>query len=127
MESLLSAIDKAPERALPRLNSPFEVAGLIAGTSVKLQMETPGTTVFLAGWNIFLHAALVIRPRKGSVMTDINARQQAESVFDRDRRREREISAAMELEAARQQAAIENMKRLRALRLLKSKAKAEKA
>ena len=60
-------------------------------------------------------------------MTDINARQQAESVFDRDRRREREISAAMELEAARHQAAIENMKRLRALRLLKSKAKAEKA
>jgi hypothetical protein len=59
-------------------------------------------------------------------MTDSHARQQAESVFDKGQRREREIAAAMAMEAARHQAAIENMKRLRALRLLKALAHAEK-
>ena len=58
-------------------------------------------------------------------MTDNSARQRAESVFNRDQRREREIAAAMDVEAARHQAAIENMKRLRALRLSKTGVEAE--
>lgn len=41
----------------------------------------------------------------------------AETVFEREQRREKEIGAAMKMEAARRSAAIENMHRLRALRL----------
>jgi len=58
-------------------------------------------------------------------MTDNRARQQAESVFNREQRREREIAAALELEAGRHQAVIENMKRLRTLRLSKTVVEAE--
>jgi hypothetical protein len=60
-------------------------------------------------------------------MTDNSARQRAESVFNREQRREREIAAAMDLEAARHQAAIENTKRLRALRLSSTVVEAEKS
>ncbi len=48
-------------------------------------------------------------------MTD--ARLVAESVFDRNRRRETEINEALKQEAARHEAAVKNMHRLRALRL----------
>jgi hypothetical protein len=64
-------------------------------------------------------------PKKDEFMTDNRARQQAESVFNREQRRDREIAAALELEAARHQAVIENMKRLRALRLSKTVVEAE--
>jgi len=50
-------------------------------------------------------------------MTDDNQRALAETVFERAQRREREISAALKMEAARQAAVINNMHRLRALRL----------
>jgi hypothetical protein len=60
-------------------------------------------------------------------MTDNSARQRAESVFNKEQRREREITAAMQLEAARHQAAMENMKRLRALRLSKTVVEAERS
>jgi hypothetical protein len=69
----------------------------------------------------------LIRPTKDEFMTDNSARQWAESVFNREQRREREIAAAMDLEAARHQAAMENMKRLRALRLSKAVVEAEKS
>jgi len=48
-------------------------------------------------------------------MTD--ARLVAESLFDRNRRREAEISEALQQETARHEAAVKNMQRLRALRL----------
>ena len=48
-------------------------------------------------------------------MTD--ARVVAESLFDRNRRREAEINEALQQEAARHEAAVRNMQRLRALRL----------
>lgn len=60
-------------------------------------------------------------------MTDNSARRRAESVFNREQRREQEIAAAIELEAARHQAAMENMKRLRELRLSKTVVEAEKS
>jgi len=41
----------------------------------------------------------------------------AETVFDRNRRREAEISDALRQEQARHNAAVKNMQRLRALRL----------
>ena len=41
----------------------------------------------------------------------------AESVFERQQRREKEIKDALQLEAERHEAAIKNMHRLRALRL----------
>jgi hypothetical protein len=41
----------------------------------------------------------------------------AETVFDRNKRREAEISDALRQEQARHQAAVKNMLRLRALRL----------
>ena len=40
----------------------------------------------------------------------------AETVFEREQRREKEIKDALKLEAERQEAAIKNMHRLRALR-----------
>jgi len=50
-------------------------------------------------------------------MTDDNQRALAETVFERERRREKEISDALKMEAARHAAAVENMHRLKALRL----------
>lgn len=41
----------------------------------------------------------------------------AETVFDRNRRREAEINDALRQEQARHEAAVKNMQRLRALRL----------
>jgi hypothetical protein len=50
-------------------------------------------------------------------MTDARTRLVAESVFDRNRRREAEINEVLKQEAARHEAAVKNMHRLRALRL----------
>ena len=50
-------------------------------------------------------------------MADTRARAVAESVFDRNQRREAQISEALKQEAARHDAAVKNMHRLRALRL----------
>lgn len=50
-------------------------------------------------------------------MSDTKPRAVAESVFNRNQRREAEITDALKQEAARHAAAIENMHRLRALRL----------
>jgi len=52
-------------------------------------------------------------------MTDNNQRALAETVFEREQRREREINGALKMEAARHAAAVENMHRLRALRLVR--------
>ena len=50
-------------------------------------------------------------------MANTEVRAVAETVFDRNQRREAEINIALEEEAARHQAALKNMHRLRALRL----------
>jgi hypothetical protein len=50
-------------------------------------------------------------------MRDPKQRQVAESVFDRNQRREAEINNALKQEAARRAAVVKNMQRLRALRL----------
>lgn len=50
-------------------------------------------------------------------MADTRARVVAESVFDRNQRREAEINEALKQEAARRDAAVKNMHRLRTLRL----------
>lgn len=50
-------------------------------------------------------------------MADTEVRAVAETVFDRNQRREAEINIALGEEAARHQAALKNMQRLRALRL----------
>ena len=50
-------------------------------------------------------------------MSDTKQRKLAETVFDRNQRREVEINDALKQEAARHQAAIKNMDRLKALRL----------
>jgi len=50
-------------------------------------------------------------------MADTRARAVAESVFDRNQRREAQISEALKQEVARHDAAVKNMHRLRALRL----------
>jgi hypothetical protein len=50
-------------------------------------------------------------------MIDNNARQRAESLFDRETRREAEIANALKQEQARHDAVIRNMHRLKALRL----------
>ena len=49
-------------------------------------------------------------------MTDSDKRAFAETVFEREQRREKEIKDALKLEAERQEAAIKNMHLLRALR-----------
>jgi len=50
-------------------------------------------------------------------MPDDNQRALAETIFERGQRREREISDALKLEAKRHEAVVQNMHRLRALRL----------
>ena len=50
-------------------------------------------------------------------MPDTNRRDVAESMFERYQRREVEINSALKQEEARRAAAIENMRRLRQLRL----------
>ena len=49
-----------------------------------------------------------------------NQRELAETVFERNERREAEINNAMKQEHARREAAIKNMYRLRALRLARN-------
>jgi hypothetical protein len=50
-------------------------------------------------------------------MVDPRQRELAETVFERSRRREEEINNALKQEYARREAAVNNMYRLRALRL----------
>jgi len=50
-----------------------------------------------------------------------NQRELAETVFERNERREAEINNAMKQEYARREAAVKNMYRLRALRLERDK------
>jgi hypothetical protein len=50
-------------------------------------------------------------------MADPKARAVADSVFDRNQKREAQISEALKQEAARHDAAVKNMHRLRTLRL----------
>jgi len=54
-------------------------------------------------------------------MPDPKHREVAESVFDRNQRREAEINNALKQEAARRAAVVKNMQRLRALRLARDK------
>jgi len=50
-------------------------------------------------------------------MTDSDQRAFAETVFERNQRRDAEINEALKQENARREAAVKNMYRLRALRL----------
>jgi hypothetical protein len=50
-------------------------------------------------------------------MPDAKQRELAETVFERNRRREKEINNALQQEYARREAVVKNMYRLRALRL----------
>ena len=50
-------------------------------------------------------------------MTDSDKRELAETVFERNQRREAEINEALKQEYARREAAVKNMYRLRELRL----------
>jgi len=50
-------------------------------------------------------------------MTDTDQRAFAETMFERNQRREAEINEALKQENARREAAVKNMYRLRALRL----------
>ena len=50
-------------------------------------------------------------------MLDTKARERAETLFERNQKREKEIGDALKQEAARHEAAVANMHRLRALRL----------
>jgi hypothetical protein len=56
-------------------------------------------------------------------MTDSSQRALAETVFQRDETGERASSDALRLEEARRAAAVENMQRLKALRLAKNASK----
>jgi len=51
------------------------------------------------------------------MIADDNQRALAETLFEREQRREREIGDALKIEAARHAAVVENMHRLRSLRL----------
>jgi hypothetical protein len=50
-------------------------------------------------------------------MTDTDQRAFAETVFERNKRRDAEINEALKQENARREAAVKNMYRLKALRL----------
>jgi hypothetical protein len=53
-------------------------------------------------------------------MLDTKARERAETLFDRNQKRGKEIEDALKQEAARHATAVANMHRLRALRLSRS-------
>jgi hypothetical protein len=63
------------------------------------------------------HKTVFSTPKPGTFMLDTRTRIVAESVFDRNKRREAEINEALKQEEARREAAVKNMLRLRALRL----------
>ena len=50
-------------------------------------------------------------------MLDTKARERAETLFERNQKREKEIGDALKQQAARHEAAVANMRRLRAVRL----------
>jgi hypothetical protein len=50
-------------------------------------------------------------------MTNTDQREIAETIFERNQRREAEVNNALKQEYARREAAVKNMYRLRALRL----------
>jgi hypothetical protein len=54
-------------------------------------------------------------------MSDIKQHEVAESLFERNQRRQAEINEALKLEAERHSAVVRNMHRLRALRLARDK------
>jgi hypothetical protein len=56
-------------------------------------------------------------------MAENDPRAVAETLFDRQQRREREVSDALRLEEERHAAVVKNMHRLRALRLSRSQSK----
>lgn len=61
-------------------------------------------------------------------MLDTKARERSETLFGRNQKREQQIGDALKREAARHEAAIANMRRLRALRLSrKAQRKSDKA
>jgi hypothetical protein len=71
----------------------------------------------LENWCFIPTSLDISAPQLETFMSDTKARSVAESVFDRSRRRETEIAEALKQEAARHEAAVKNMHRLRALRL----------
>ena len=56
-------------------------------------------------------------------MTEKNARAVAETLFEREQRRDRQINEALKLEEERHAAVVKNMHRLRALRLSREQTK----
>ncbi len=61
-------------------------------------------------------------------MLDTKARERAETLFERNQKREKEIGDALKQESARREAAVANMYRLRALQLSrKAQRKSDKA
>jgi hypothetical protein len=65
---------------------------------------------------------------EGRFMLDTKARERAETLFERNQKREKEVGDALKQEAARYEAAVTNMYRLRALRLSrKAQRKSDKA
>jgi hypothetical protein len=65
----------------------------------------------------FPHNSVFSTSKLGKFMLDTRTRVVAESVFDRNKRREAEINEALKQEEARRETAVKNMLRLRALRL----------
>jgi hypothetical protein len=66
-------------------------------------------------WNVALRRHSILSNNE-AVMRN-SARHVAESIFDRNKRRESEINDALKQENARHDAAMKNLERLRALRI----------
>jgi hypothetical protein len=74
---------------------------------------------FITTSDLFPHRLYLGRlvTREGFFMLATKQLEVAETVFDRNKRREVEINDALRQEQARHEAAVKNMQRLRALRL----------
>jgi hypothetical protein len=75
------------------------------------------TLLILENWPFTPHIIAISTRKLGTFILDTTTRVVAESVFDRNKRREAEINEALKEEDARREAAVKNMLRLRALRL----------
>jgi hypothetical protein len=98
--------------------TPFKVAGKRPGQLPLADAETPASLINSGA----IHGTFddvgryLLSPNRQDVM-DAKDRKVAESAFNKNERREAEITSALRQEQAKHEAAVKNMHRLRLLRL----------
>ncbi len=100
-------------------NHPRTSAASGTGSVIRADGDSGTNEAHLLLENVCLHSHIddMLVHTTRALMLDTKQREVAETVLDRNKRREAEINEALKQEAARHEAAIKNMHRLRAVRL----------